>query len=56
MKTFDINVTIDETTYQDKFKLTIREHKKVVNTVELSTEELIFLYDEVKHAIDTNIV
>lgn len=55
MKTFDIKSDINPETYQDEYLLTISEGKHK-NSLKLQTDELLNLYDEVKHAVETTIV
>lgn len=54
MKTFDIQVNINQDTYDDEFILRIIEDK-VSRIFVLDTPELLDLYQEIKHAVDTNI-
>jgi hypothetical protein len=54
MKTFDIKVNINQETYEDEFVLRIIEDK-VSKIIILDTPELLDLYQEIKHTVDTNI-
>ena len=54
MKTFDIKVNINEETYDDEFILRIIEDKASKIFV-LDTAELLDLYQEIKHTVDTKI-
>ena len=57
-KYFDIKSDINPDTYQDEYKLIIidRNYDKVSHVyVDLTIEELLDLYDTVRHAVDTNI-
>ena len=54
MKTFDVKSSINPDTYQDEYLLTINDNKKKFS-MNLDTCELLDLYEEVKHAVDTTI-
>lgn len=54
MKTFDIQYNINQDTYMDEFQLKIHENKSVTN-ISLTVDELLNLYYEIKHAVETTI-
>ena len=54
MKTFDIKTSINEVTYEDEYELKIKEDSSNTS-IKLTTDELLDLYHETKHAVDTNI-
>jgi hypothetical protein len=54
MKSFDIKADINNETYEDEFTLCISEKRKK-QYFELTVNELLDLYEEVKHTVETNI-
>lgn len=54
MKTFDIKTTINEVTYEDEYELKIKEESSKT-VIKMTTDELLDLYNETKHAVETNI-
>ena len=54
MKTFDIRVDINHDTYEDEFVLYICENN-AKQAFPLSVDELLDLYHELKHTVETNI-
>lgn len=54
MKSFDIKANINQETYEDEFVLIITENHKN-QKFDLTVDELLDLYQEIKHAVETNI-
>lgn len=54
MKTFDIKADINQETYEDEFKLCINDNG-AKHFYDLDVNELLDLYEETKHAVETNI-
>ena len=54
MKYFDIKANINQETYEDEFVLIITENRKN-QKFDLTVDELLDLYQEIKHAVETNI-
>lgn len=54
MKNFDIKSDINEITYEDEYKLVITEDNDK-QQISLTTDELLDLYHETKHAVETHI-
>lgn len=55
MKRFDIRVDFSEDTYLDEFILKITDDNER-NIIKMDTAEILELYNEVKHAVETNII
>lgn len=55
MKRFDIKSDINQDTYMDEFSLIITEDTHS-NIFKLDVDELLNLHQEVKHAVETNII
>ena len=53
-KSFDIKANINQETYEDEFVLIITENRKK-QKFDLAVDELLDLYQEIKHAVETNI-
>lgn len=54
MKTFDIKADINQETYEDEFTLCIKDNG-VNHYYDMNMNELLDLYEETKHAVETNI-
>lgn len=54
MKTFDIKANINQDTFEDEFVLSIIENR-ATQMFDLSVDELLDLYQEIKHTVETNI-
>ena len=54
MKTFDIKTKINEITFEDEYELKIKEDSSKT-IIKMTTDELLDLYNETKHAVETNI-
>lgn len=54
MKSFDIRANINQETYEDEFVLIITENR-TKQKIELTVDEILDLYQEIKHAVETNI-